>query len=90
MSVGKRVRLVQMIGLHRIDKHGPYIGIIPEAKSFIELEERRRTFWAAYLSNRFASKCSGWPIAINEHEVWMCAYYLNQANVLDVHKPPLL
>lgn len=74
MSAGKCVRLVQMMGLHRIDKHGSYIRIIPEAKSFVELEERRRTFWAAYLSDRFASKCSGWPMAINEHEVWMCVY----------------
>ncbi|KAH9205002.1 fungal-specific transcription factor domain-containing protein [Leptodontidium sp. 2 PMI_412] len=70
MSAGKCVRLVQMMGLHRIDKHGSYIGIIPEAESFIELEERRRTFWAAYLSDRFASKCSGWPMAINEHEIY--------------------
>ncbi|OAL54232.1 hypothetical protein IQ07DRAFT_668651 [Pyrenochaeta sp. DS3sAY3a] len=70
MSAGKCVRLVQMMGLHRIDKHGSYIGTIPKAKSFIELEERRRTFWAAYLSDRFASRCSGWPMAINEHEVW--------------------
>ncbi|KAL5318884.1 hypothetical protein ACEPPN_013952 [Leptodophora sp. 'Broadleaf-Isolate-01'] len=70
MSAGKCVRLVQMMGLHRIDKHGSYIGIIPEAKSLIELEERRRTFWAAYLSDRYASKCSGWPMAINEHEIY--------------------
>ncbi|KAH7070041.1 hypothetical protein FB567DRAFT_613207, partial [Paraphoma chrysanthemicola] len=70
MSAGKCVRLVQLMGLHQIDKHGPYIGIIPEAESFIELEERRRTFWAAYLTDRFASKCSGWPMAINTHEIY--------------------
>lgn len=90
MSAGKCVRLVQMMGLHRIDKHGSYIGIIPEAKSLIELEERRRTFWAAYLSDRYASKCSGWPMAINEHEVWMFVYCLNQANVLDLYKTSFL
>ncbi|KAH7069549.1 hypothetical protein BKA63DRAFT_555819 [Paraphoma chrysanthemicola] len=70
MSAGKCVRLVQLMGLHQIDKPGSYIGIIPEAKSFIELEERRRTFWAAYLTDRFASKCSGWPMAINKHEIY--------------------
>ncbi|KAH9205766.1 hypothetical protein DL95DRAFT_316947 [Leptodontidium sp. 2 PMI_412] len=56
MSTRKCVRLIQIIGLHRINKYGSYIGIISEAKSFIELKERRRTFWAAYLSDRFASK----------------------------------
>jgi len=72
MSVGKCIRLVQMIGLHRLDKHGSHIGVILDAEGFIELEEQRRTFWAVYITDRFANKVSGWPMSINEHEVRMC------------------
>ncbi|KAH9205012.1 fungal-specific transcription factor domain-containing protein [Leptodontidium sp. 2 PMI_412] len=70
MSVGKCIRLVQMIGLHRLDKHDSHTGVVPEAEGFIELEERRRTFWAVYITDRFAYKVSGWSMGMNEHEIF--------------------
>ncbi|CZR68297.1 uncharacterized protein PAC_18196 [Phialocephala subalpina] len=71
LSTGRCVRLVQMMGLHRIDRPGSDVAnILPLAKDFIELEERRRTFWASYLGDRWASICSGWPMTITESEIF--------------------
>jgi hypothetical protein len=50
------VRLVQMLGLYRLDiGSGEFKQILPPARDWIELEERRRTFWAAYYGDRWAS-----------------------------------
>jgi hypothetical protein len=64
------VRLAQMLGLQRLDAQGQEIKqILPPARDWIELEERRRTFWAAFYSDRWASSGKGWPMIIDENEV---------------------
>lgn len=56
MSTGRMVRLVQMLGLYRLDiARGEFKQILPPARDWIELEERRRTFWGAYYGDRWAS-----------------------------------
>ena len=66
------VRLVQMLGLHRLDAQGrpePNRQILPSPKDFIELEERRRTFWVAFHGDRWSSSGTGWAMIIQEKDV---------------------
>ncbi|RKF71198.1 Citrinin biosynthesis transcriptional activator mrl3 [Golovinomyces cichoracearum] len=77
MSTGRMVRLTQMLGLWRLDHdEGDTKDYLPPTKDWLELEERRRTFWAAFYSDRFASSGSGWPMIIQEHEVQMVRPFL--------------
>jgi hypothetical protein len=70
MSTGRMTRLAQMLGLHRLDGEGRDMKrILPPAKDWVELEERRRTFWAAFYGDRWASSGTGWPMIIDEDEV---------------------
>lgn len=70
MSVGRMVRLAQMLGLHRLDGDEVSIkNMLPPARDWIELEERRRTFWAAFYGDRWASSGTGWPMVIVETDV---------------------
>ena len=70
MSVGRSVRLVQMLGLYSLDvEGGESKKILLPAQDWIELEERRRTFWTAFYGDRWASVLTGWPMIINENEV---------------------
>jgi len=70
MSTGRAVRLAQMLGLYRLDAEGSEVKqILPPPRDWIELEERRRTFWAAFYGDRWASSGTGWPMLINESEI---------------------
>ncbi|KAM0145755.1 hypothetical protein ACHAQE_011099 [Botrytis cinerea] len=70
MSVGRAVRLVQMLGLYALDaERGDAKQVLPPAEDWIELEERRRTFWTAFYGDRWASVLTGWPTTINENEI---------------------
>ena len=70
MSAGHCVRLVQMMGLFSIDDSCVRTGyLLRPTQDPIELEERRRTFWAAYFGDRWVSARTGWPMSINESEV---------------------
>jgi hypothetical protein len=68
--VGRSVRLAQMLGLHRLDGEDLSAkNILPPPKDFIEAEERRRTFWAAFYADRWASSGTGWPMVAVESDV---------------------
>ena len=70
MSVGRAARLALMMGLNRVDGAGLDVKkALPPARDWIELEERRRTFWMAYCVDRYASIGTGWPMAIDERDV---------------------
>lgn len=70
MSVGRITRLVHMLGLHRLDGDNSDVKrILRPPKDWIELEERRRTFWGAFYCDRWASSGTGWPMLIQEREV---------------------
>ncbi|KAK5192409.1 hypothetical protein LTR96_007033 [Exophiala xenobiotica] len=43
--------------------------VLPEAKSWIEDEERRRLFWAVYLLDRYATIATAFEFALDEKEV---------------------
>jgi hypothetical protein len=70
LSVGRTVRLAQMLGLHRLDgDHSAGKNILAPPKDWIELEERRRTFWAAFYGDRWASSGTGWPMVVDDNDV---------------------
>ncbi|MCJ1248379.1 hypothetical protein MMC30_005596 [Trapelia coarctata] len=70
VSSGKSTRLAQMMGLHRCD--GETLEVkqtLKPPQDWTDLEERRRTFWAAYCADRYASIGTGWPMTIEEKDV---------------------
>jgi hypothetical protein len=70
MSAAKAVRLVQMLGLHRLDC--PPEEVMPTLlppKDWAELEERRRTFWGAFCIDSHTAISTGWPHLIDGSEV---------------------
>lgn len=72
LSVGKGVRLCQMMNLHRLDGTGlDTREMLPTSLSWVELEERRRVFWAVFVQDRYLSLASGWPTIIDERDVGM-------------------
>lgn len=81
------MRLVQMMGLYSIDKDDFNVQkFLPPTKDIIDLEERRRTFWAAYYGDRVASVGSGLPMMIHESEVSSTFLYSKNTNERDLHK----
>lgn len=64
------VRLVQMLGLQRLDcAVDPLRQVMPPPKDWTELEERRRTFWVAFHGDRWSSSGTGWAMIIQEKDV---------------------
>ncbi|KAL2886342.1 Azaphilone cluster-specific transcription factorazaR [Ceratocystis lukuohia] len=70
MSSARCTRLVQMMGLHRMDVEQEWaVPVLGPASSWIETEERRRTFWSAYCIDSHASLATGWPSLINNDDI---------------------
>ncbi|KAF3764776.1 hypothetical protein M406DRAFT_258289 [Cryphonectria parasitica EP155] len=70
MSTGSAVRLSQMMGLHRLDGGGLDVKMcIPPPRDWTEREERRRTFWMAFIEDRYASIGTGWPMTVDEKDI---------------------
>ncbi|TGO34719.1 hypothetical protein BHYA_0185g00230 [Botrytis hyacinthi] len=71
MSTGRCSRLCHMLSLQRLDAEGPFGGkkLLPPSKDWIEQEERRRTFWAAYYGDRWSSCATGWPMMFDEDKI---------------------
>lgn len=70
LSVGRGVRLSQMMQLHRVDGGGLDVKqTITPPKDWTEREERRRTFWMAFSVDRYASIGTGWPMTIDERDI---------------------
>jgi hypothetical protein len=69
-----------MMGLNRLDGNGLDVkqSILPP-KDWTEREERRRTFWMAFCTDRYASIGTGWPMVIDENDV---SYILASVSVV--------
>jgi hypothetical protein len=65
MRAGYAFRLVQLMRLFEIDSSTTGLGSF----DWVEVEEKRRTFWVAYCVDRFLSIPSRWPITLIEHLV---------------------
>ncbi|KAI1144026.1 hypothetical protein F5Y05DRAFT_14690 [Hypoxylon sp. FL0543] len=70
MSVARAVRLVEMMGLHRLDGAAEEISptLLPP-KDWTELEERRRVFWGAFCVDSHCSISTGWPFHVDASEI---------------------
>ena len=70
LTTAKCVRLVDMMGLDRLDAEQDDIPpTLGPATSWVETEERRRTFWGAFAIDSHASISTGWPSLINSADV---------------------
>jgi hypothetical protein len=70
LSVGRAVRLCHMMNLHRVDGGDVEVKeTLSSATSWVDLEERRRVFWAVFVQDRYQSVGSGWPTIIDERDV---------------------
>ncbi|KZL64746.1 oleate activated transcription factor 3, partial [Colletotrichum tofieldiae] len=69
-SLSRGLRIAQMLGLHRLDSpRQTMISTLPPPEDWCELEERRRTWWVIFCSDRFVSGVTGWPALIHEKDV---------------------
>jgi hypothetical protein len=70
LNCGKAARMSVYLNLMVLDE--PHLfckRTLPEVRDWIEQEERRRTFWAAFILDRFASLGTGWASALNEVDI---------------------
>lgn len=71
MSCGRAAKLSFLLGVNRLDRVGMEVKqALPPPKDWIEKEERRRTFWLAYCEDRYASIGTGWPMSIDERDIF--------------------
>ncbi|KAH8660168.1 fungal-specific transcription factor domain-containing protein [Xylariales sp. PMI_506] len=68
MSVSKSVRLAQMLGLYNVETADGRFALAP-SNSWQEKEERRRTMWAIFCTDRMASSTTGWHPLIDAKQV---------------------
>ncbi|KAF4341493.1 Zn(II)2Cys6 transcriptional activator [Fusarium beomiforme] len=61
MSIARAIRLAHILGLHRLDGKNVAGLTLPAALDFTEQEERRKTFWVIFTTDRITSSTGGWP-----------------------------
>ncbi|KAK0645891.1 hypothetical protein B0T16DRAFT_148662 [Cercophora newfieldiana] len=73
MSSARCIRLVGMMGFHRLDdpskEDNPIHPTIDPPKDLTDLEERRRVFWGAFCMDAHASISTGWPGLVDLSQV---------------------
>lgn len=70
MTTGRATRVTQMLGLHRLDELGLDVKqTLPTSTNVCEKDERRRTFWMAFIMDRCAGVGTGWPLIVDERDV---------------------
>lgn len=78
MSLGRSFRLLQLMGLYKMDgadrivnRYGieTTVDWIETTVDWIETEQRRRTFWMAYCLDRLVSLHNGCALTFNEQVV---------------------
>jgi Fungal specific transcription factor domain len=70
-SIGRAVRLAQMMQLHRLNGSNLDTSRTVDGNpvEWSESEERKRAFWMAYCLDRWASMGTGWPMILVETDV---------------------
>jgi hypothetical protein len=69
MSIARAIRLAQILGLHRLDGKNAAGLTLPIALDFTEEEERRKTFWVIFTTDRITSSTGGWPTMMDWRSV---------------------
>jgi hypothetical protein len=70
MNCGRAARMAVYFNLTRLDE--PHLfckQTLVDAKDWVDQEERRRTFWGAFIMDRFASIGTGWAESLNEDDI---------------------
>jgi len=70
MSAGRAFRLIQLMRLQEIDVPG----CDHTPTDWVEMEEKRRTFWVAYALDRFVSIRYGWLLTLTDQVVSLCSW----------------
>jgi Fungal specific transcription factor domain len=73
MNCGKAGRMAIYFNLARLDE--PHLfckQTLLDSKDWIDQEEHRRTFWAAYMLDRVASLGTGWAAVLNDDDISTC------------------
>ncbi|KAJ1332052.1 DNA binding [Microdochium nivale] len=73
-SISRSVRLAQMLGLDKIDGAGAgdsrvSSSVLPPARDWSELEERRRTMWSIFSTDLDTSSSTGWPPLLDPKKI---------------------
>jgi hypothetical protein len=66
ITLSSALRAAQILNLHRVDVSQSPGNV---SMDWIELEERRRTWWTIFCFDRFVCATTGWPALINEQKV---------------------
>jgi hypothetical protein len=69
MSTARAIRLAHILGLHRLDGKNTAGLTLPPASDFTEEEERRKTFWVVFTTDRITSSTGGWPTMMDWRSV---------------------
>ncbi|KAJ3544625.1 hypothetical protein NM208_g2950 [Fusarium decemcellulare] len=73
LSLGRSIRMAQMLNLHQLDRasQGPSLfpNTLPSPQDWVELEERRRTWWVAYVADHLVFATSGLPAIVDDADV---------------------
>lgn len=69
MSAGKCFRFAMLMKLHNIDGRDGVASLLLQNLTFVEIEERRRTFWMAYTIDRIISLLDRLPVTFDQHTV---------------------
>ena len=69
ISAGRCFRLVYFMKLHEVDNPRAWVDAATANLSWVEVEERRRAFWAAYSLDRYANLINQLPLTLNEQVV---------------------
>ena len=70
VTAGRCFRLVQLMKMHEIDNpESQHSAIRNNSLTWVELEERRRTFWTAYGLDRYANLVNGLPLMFDEQMI---------------------
>ncbi|KUL92077.1 hypothetical protein ZTR_02615 [Talaromyces verruculosus] len=70
-SAGRAFRIAQLMKLNEIDSVNNLASqSFTGRDDFIELEEKRRTFWKAYCLDRFFCFLGDLPLTVNEHTIF--------------------
>lgn len=69
MSIARAIRLGHILGLHRLDSQNAADLTLPPPRDVTEEQERRRTFWVMFCTDRITSSTGGWPTMMDARSV---------------------
>ncbi|KAK3903292.1 putative binuclear zinc transcription factor [Staphylotrichum tortipilum] len=73
LSLGRSIRIAQILNLHQLDRDGQIHGLfqchLAPPRDWVETEERRRTWWVLYVTDRLVFATTGLPAAIDDRHV---------------------